>query len=137
MLENYQRAALMPNGANVTWHHFLSSRFVGELPGEGDTFLALQVQRIIQQSATHAEIEGLIEYGSGESLPVVVEWNGTVDLETRDISIHESSQSDKSYVGRFSENGRVFTLCSVSATGRKSKPLHLIHEGTLAQLGAE
>ena len=70
-------------------------------------------------------------------MPVVFECSGTVDLETGDILIHESNRGEKSYRGRFSENGRVITLCSVSATGHKSKPFHLVHEGTLTQLSTD
>jgi hypothetical protein len=138
MLEDHQRAAQIPNEPNVTWHQFLMARFVGGLPeGKAGAFLALAVQRITQQSATHAEIAGLLEYGSGASLPVVVECNGTIDLETRDISIHESTADPKSFVGRVSKNGRVITLHLSSGSGSKSKPVHLVHEETLAQLVAD
>jgi hypothetical protein len=114
------------------------SRFTGQAPGaKSDASLALVVQMVSQQSATHAELSGLMEYGHGSSLPVVFECTGTVDLETRDLSIHEANQGERSYVGRFSENGRVISLSSLLATGRKSKPFHLVHEDTLAQLVAE
>ena len=135
MLQIHGRAALIPIEPSAHWYRFLLSRFIGTSPGgTNDASLALVVQSVSQQSATHAGLSGLMEYGSGVSLPVVFECSGTVDLETREIAIHESNQGKNSYTGSFSENGRVITLCSVSSAGQKSKPLHLIHEKTLTKL---
>jgi hypothetical protein len=134
MLENHQRAALIPNEPNLMWHHFLRSRFVSQqAPG-----LALVVLGVVQQSGSHAELAGLVEYGSGATLPVVVDFAGTLDLDTREFSIRESQpeRDAKSYVGRFSENGRVIVLRSAVPDGRMSKPFHLVHDETLAELDA-
>ena len=92
---------------------------------------------ITQQSGTHADLGGLVEYGSDGSLPVVFEFVGTLDLNTGDISIEESNHERNRYGGSVSDNGRVITLRSITPDGTKAKPFHLIHEQTLTQLDAD
>lgn len=130
MIEPHQRAALIPNDPGVSWPHFLSARFVGPLPRSGRAAtLAIVVQTIVQQSPEHASLRGLVEISSRSSLPVVFEFVGALNLETREISIRQA-QPEKIYGGRISENGRVMTLCEAG----HSKPIPLVHEETLAQL---
>ena len=127
----------MANEPNVAWHHFLRSRFAGRLPArEGGAGVAVVVQAIVQQSETHAELRGCLEYFSDPSLPVVFEFVASLHVETREISIHEPhpNQPERTYSGQLSENGRVMTLRAILAEGRTSKPFHLIHEETLAEL---
>jgi hypothetical protein len=129
MFEPHQRAALMPNQPGVSWHHFLSGRFVGSLPQAGrDASLGIMVQSIEQQSQEHADIRGFLERSSGSSLPVVSEFVGVLNLESREISIHQA-QPEKIYGGQISENGRVMVL----RESGHSKAIHLVHEETLAR----
>lgn len=129
MLEPHQRAALFPNEPGVQWHHFLVGRFIGPSPRAGkNTSLAVVTHTIEQQSSIHATLRGLLEVSSGDSLPIVSEFVGELNLETREISIHQA-QSDTHYTGRFSDNGRVLVL---GETGG-SKSAHLVHEETLAK----
>src|SRR5258707_10075674 len=110
MLETHQRAAWIPNGPNIPWHHFIVSRFVGRLPGrDRDAILAVVVHSISQQSETHAELRGVMEYSSGSSLPVVFEFVGSLLLDSREISMDEMhlNQPRRHYSGQLSENGRV------------------------------
>ena len=137
MLELHQRAARIANAPNVAWHHVLRSRFAGPRPArEGGGGLAVVVQSIVQQSDTHAELRGSVEYFSDPSLPIVFEFVGTLHIETRELSLHEPrpNQPERIYSGQLSENGRVLTLRVHLAEGRAAKPFHLIHEGTLAEL---
>lgn len=129
MLESHQRAALFPNDPGVQWHHFLGGRFIGPSPRTAkNTSLALVAQTIDQQSPIHATLRGLIELSSGGSLPIVTEFVGELNLETREISIHQP-RPDMHYTGRFSENGRVLVL----RANEESKSAHLVHEETLAK----
>jgi hypothetical protein len=130
MIEPHQRAALIPNDPGVSWTHFLTARFVGPLPQAGrEVAMAIVSQAIMQQSQGHANLRGLVEVSSRSSLPVVFEFVGALNLETREITIHQT-QPDKIYGGQISENGRVMTLREAG----HSKPIHLVHEETLAQL---
>jgi hypothetical protein len=70
-----------------------------------------------------------VEVSSLASLPVVFEFAGILNLETREITIRQA-QPDKTYDGRISENGRVMTLHEAG----RPKPLHLVHEQTLEEL---
>lgn len=130
MLELHSRAALIPSEPGLNWHSFIKSRFVDPLHhGGGTPSLAVVVQTFAQQSQSLADIRGLMELSSGSSLPVVSEFVGLVNLESREISIRQI-QPEKNYAGQISENGRVIVLSEVG----QSKPIHLIHEETLAQL---
>jgi len=130
MIEPHQRAALIPNDPGVRWPHFLRARFTGPLSHtKRDASLAIVVQAIAQQSQEHADLRGLVEVSSRSSLPVVFEFAGVLNPETREISIRQT-QPDKTYDGQISENGRVMTLREAG----HSKPIHLVHEETLAQL---
>lgn len=137
MLEDHERAARMPNEGNVTWHHFVRSRFAGQVSRKGGgTFLAIDVQSVALVSYLDAELRGLLEYSTASALPVVFEFTGTLNLETRDVfidSAHEG-QPERRYAGSFSENGRVLTLRSCAPDEPPSKPLHLVHEGTAQEL---
>ncbi len=136
MLETHQRAAWLTNEPDVVWHHFLRARFVGQLPArEGGAGFAVVVQTIAQQSESHAELRGSVEYFSDPSLPVVFEFVGVLQIETRELSIQEAQPNQpRNYAGQFSENGRVLTLRPRDAEQRAGKPFHLIHEETLAAL---
>ena len=130
MLEPYQRAALIPNEPGMSWHHFMRGRFVdSEIPAAKDASLALVIQMMEQQGQTLAHIRGLVERSLGLSLQVVAEFVGQINLESRDISIHQR-QPEKAYTGQISENGRVIVLYEAG----EAKPIHLVHEETLAQL---
>lgn len=130
MLEPHQRAALIANEPGVSWNHFLRGRFLGPLPHAGkDASLGVVMQTIEQQSQEHAEIRGFTEQSSGSSLPVVTEFAGVLNVETREISIHQA-HAQMNFSGQISANGRVMVLRQAG----QSKPLHLVHEGTLAQL---
>jgi hypothetical protein len=129
MLEPHKRATLIPNEPGVSWHHFLRGRFLGPFPQAGrDASLAILVQSIQQQSQEHAEIRGFTEQASGSSLPVVSEFVGVLNVESREISIHQI-QPEKIFSGQISENGRVIVL----RQSGDSKPVNLVHEETLAQ----
>jgi hypothetical protein len=91
--------------------------------------LAIAVQTIEQQSQSNAVLRGLVELYAGFLLPVVSEFIADLNLETREISIRQS-RPDRRNLGQFSENGRVLVL---RETG-KPKPLHLVHDETLATL---
>jgi hypothetical protein len=130
MLELHNRASLIPSEPGVSWHSFIKSRFVDPLQhGRGTPSLAVVVHTAQPQSQTLAEIRGLMELSSGSSLPVVSEFVGLLNLESREISIRQI-QPEKNYAGQVSENGLVIVLREVG----QSKPIHLIHEETLAQL---
>jgi hypothetical protein len=130
MIAPHQRAALIPNDPGVIWTQFLGARFVGQMPQTGrDASLAVVVQSVERQSPEHAHLRGLIEISSHSSLPVVFEFVAVLNLETREITIRQG-QPDLIYSGQFSENGRVMTLRQAG----HSKPLHLVHEETLANL---
>jgi hypothetical protein len=124
MLQPYQRAALIPNEPGVTWAHFLSTRFV-----QSDGSFALVMQGIVQKSQAHCDLVGLIEISSGGSLPVIFTFQGVLNLESREISIHQA-QPEKAWSGQISTNGRVITLFAAG----QAKPIHLVHEQTLEQL---
>jgi hypothetical protein len=70
-----------------------------------------------------------MELSLGSSLPIVSEFVGVLNLENREISIRQL-QPERNYAGQISENGRVILLREVG----QPKPIHLIHEETLAQL---
>jgi hypothetical protein len=128
MLEPHKRAALIPNNPGVAWHEFLSDRFIESSPFAGKR-LAIVVHTIQQQSYEHAELRGLLEISSGSSLPVVSGFAGSLNLESREILLQQVNP-DRHFTGQISENGRVITL----REKEQSKPMHLIHEGTFAQL---
>jgi len=127
MLEPHQRAAVIPNDPGVNWHSFIKSRFV-DASGE-DPSLAIVVLNVAQQDQTLANLRGLVELSLGGSLPVVSEFAGVVNLESREISIHQT-QPQGIYAGQLSGNGRVMVLREAG----QSTPIHLVHEQTLAQL---
>jgi hypothetical protein len=60
---------------------------------------------------------------------VIFPFDGVLNLETREISIHQA-HPEKSWAGQISANGRVMVLQETS----QAKPIHLVHEETLAQL---
>jgi len=122
MIEPHQRAALIPNSRGVLWHTFLRERFLG-------TSFGILIQSIEQQTQEHADLHGLVEHSFGRSLPVVSDFSGALNIETREITIHET-QHDRHYAGQFSENGRVLTLRQQG----EAKPLHLVHDETLRDL---
>jgi len=132
MIQPHQRAALIPNDPGVSWLHFLTGRFVGSTArsaaGPGAS-LAIVVQAFAQQDLGNAGLRGLVEVSSRSSLPVVFEFTGALNLETREISIHQT-HPENTYSGQISENGRVMTLREAG----HPKPIHLVHEETLAQL---
>lgn len=137
MLAVHQRAAWVQNNPEIQWHHFLQSRFVGLLPDRGrDASLAIVVQAVAQQSENHADLRGVTEYAVGASLPVVMEFTGSLMLDTREISVQEQqlNQPGRIYSGQFSENGRVIAMRFHPPGGKASKVFHLIHEETLAML---
>jgi hypothetical protein len=137
MLEDHQRAAQIANEPAVAWHHFLRSRFVGRLlAAGGETGFAVAVQAIAQQSEFEAELRGCVEYFSDPSFPVVFEFVGMLQIETREISIQETplNRAPRNYAGQFSENGRVLTLRLLGAERSAAKAFHLIHEETLTAL---
>src|SRR5689334_1568458 len=130
MLQPHQRAALIPSEPVVPWHSFLKSRFVESLHSNGTSAsLAIVVQTIQQQSQILADIRGLVELSSGSSLPVVSAFVGQLNLESRELSIHQA-HPQKAWNGQISENGRVMVLREAG----QAKPIHLVHEETLAQL---
>ena len=121
---------MIPSEPGVPWHSFLKSRFVESLHPTGKSAsLAIVVQTIQQQSQILADIQGLVELSSGSSLPVVSDFVGQLNLESRELSIHQA-HPQKVWIGEISENGRVMALREVG----QSKPIHLVHEQTLAQL---
>lgn len=138
MLEDHKRAAMMPNEADVTWVRFVRSRFVGG-QGRGAASLTVDILAATQQSGSHAALAGLLEYATDASLPVVFEFVGTLDLETREVLLDDpcGDLSERSYSGRLSENGRVLTLRSRYPGKAHGKPLHLIHEDTRRDLLGE
>jgi hypothetical protein len=126
MLQPHQRAALIPNEQGVIWTRFLDSRFVQ--PVASGSFAVL-IQSIVQKSNVDADLKGLLEISSGSSLPVVFAFDGGLNLEAREISIHQL-HPEKRWDGQVSENGRVMLLREPGQT----KPIHLVHESTLEQL---
>lgn len=137
MLAVHQRAAWVQNNPGIPWHHFLQARFVGLLPDRGrDALFAIVVQAVAQQSEDHADLRGVTEYAVGSSLPVVVEFTGSLMLDTREISVQEQqlTQPGRNFSGQFSENGRVIAMRFHLVGGKPTKPFHLIHEETLAML---
>ncbi len=122
MLEPHQRAARIPNAPEVRWHQFLSGRFLGPT-------LGLAIQAAEQQTAEHAELRGILEYANDGSLPVVLEFTGALNIETREITVHET-RPEWHYSGQFSENGRVLTL----RRDGQAKLIYLVHEETLVEL---
>jgi len=132
MIQPHQRAALIPNDPGMNWLQFLTGRFVGSTArsaaGPGAS-LAIVVQAFGQQDLGNAGLRGLVEVSLRSSLPVVFEFTGALNLETREITIRQI-QPDKIYSGQISENGRVMTLREAG----HPKPIHLVHEETLAQL---
>ena len=136
MLEDHQRAAMMTNEGNVTWHQFVRSRFIGQRSNRSDTFLTVDIQGVSLQSSSHAVLQGLLEYSADSSLPVVFEFVGTLDLDSREVLIHSGQEDnpERSYEGRFSENGRVLELRMRTPGKSRSKPLHLINETTIREL---
>ncbi len=140
MLEDYERAAMIPIDSDAPWHRFVRARFSGWLGnGRDSRRFAVEVHGAAQQSGAHADLSGLLEYGGGAALPVIYEFTGTLDLETREVRFGDAGAgaADRSYTGRFSENGRVLTLQSNGAGGQQGKPVHLIHEGTRRDLLGE
>lgn len=136
MLEDHQRAARMSNEGNATWHSFVRSRFVGRRSDRsGTTSVTIDIQSASLESSSHAELQGLLEYSADTALPVVFEFIGTLDLETREVLIdnHENSP-ERRYSGRFSENGRVLELTLQAPGKAQAKQLHLIHEPTIGEL---
>lgn len=130
MIQPHQRAALIPNDPRVSWTAFLGGRFVGALPSAGrDASLAIVPQALAHQDLQFAQLRGLVEVSSRSSLPVVFQFAAILNLETREITIRQA-QPDKTYEGQLSENGRVMTLREPG----QPKPIHLVHEETLAQL---
>ena len=91
--------------------------------------LGVVVERIVQKSPGHCDLQGLIELSSGGSLPVVFPFQGVLNLESRELTIQQA-QPEKRWGGALSENGRVMTLLEVG----QSKLVHLVHESTLEQL---
>jgi len=157
MLDIHQRAAWIENEPHIEWHHFLRSRFAGRMPGRGSgSELVVAVQTIVQQSEIQAELRGSMEYFPERgALPIVFDFVGSVQLDSREVILREmhshgqavqlrapalqaqdQAQDGRIYAGQISENGRVMSLQAVAADGRtpKSKPFHLIHEETLAEL---
>ena len=122
MLEPHQRAALVPNAPEVRWLQFLRWRFLG-------ASLGLAIQAAEQQNPEHAELRGLLEHSNDGSLPVVSEFTGTLNIESREITVHET-RPERHYSGQFSENGRVLTLRRAG----QPKPIYLVHEETLVDL---
>lgn len=140
MLEDHERAAMMPNEGNITWHYFIRSRFIGrEMERAGRTSLTVDITTATLESHSHVAISGLLEYSTSSSLPVVFAFAGTVDLETREVRIDDgqSEYPARSYVGSFSENGRRLTLRLHVPGKTPSRQLHLVHEATLAELFTE
>jgi hypothetical protein len=133
MLEDHQRAALMPNTANLTWAHFVRARFVAE---DRKTAFAVEILEVALQSPIDATVKGMLEQGARGSLPVVYEFLGTLDLESRELTIRDQADA-QSYAGRFSENGRVLTLELTTGGRGTGRPMHLIHEGTRQELFGE
>jgi len=84
---------------------------------------------MVQKSLVHSDLKGLIELSSGASLPVIFQFDGVLNLETREISIQQA-HPEKSWAGQISTNGRVMVLQEVG----RAKPIHLVHEETLDQL---
>jgi hypothetical protein len=130
MLEPHQRAQWLTNNPGVTWQHFVRSRFIGPSPERRGATLGVVVQNATQESEIHAELRGLLELSTSQSLPIVHEFVASIDLVTRDLSIEGSNGSF--YSGQFSENGRVLTLRTQLPGGGTSRPFHLVHEATLA-----
>ena len=126
MLQPHQRAALIPNETGVSWTQFLGERFVHL--GSSSAF-AIVVQSIAQKSPGHADLKGLVELSSGPSLPVVFPFEGALNLETRECSLHQTNP-EKLWDGEISENGRVMILRDPG----QAKLMHLVHEPTLVQL---
>jgi hypothetical protein len=124
MFQPHQRAALIPNGPGVKWPQWLGAPFVQP----GGSF-AVVVQGLVQRGQEHLDLKGLIEISSGASLPVIFPFDGVLNLETREISIHQA-QPEKSWSGQISANGRVMTLQEAG----QAKPIHLVHEQTLDEL---
>jgi hypothetical protein len=84
---------------------------------------------MVQKSQEHSDLKGWIEIASGGSLPVVFPFDGVLHLETREISVQQAHPV-KAWTGQISENGRVMVLREAG----QAKPMHLVHEQTLAQL---
>jgi hypothetical protein len=120
----------MPNEPGVPWHFFLQSRFVGcsDAKGKG-AFLAIDVRNIQQESPIVATIHGLVEISSGAALPVVTEFAGQLNIQSRELSLQQAHPA-KAWAGQISENGRVMVLREAG----QAKLIHLVHEQTLAQL---
>ena len=87
------------------------------------------MQSIAPQSEEHAEVRGLLELIAGTSLPLVSEFVGVLNLESREISIHDANQG-RHFSGQISENGRVIVLRQKS----HARPIHLIDEATLQEM---
>lgn len=122
MLEPRQRAALTPNSPAVMWHQFLGSRFLGQS-------LGVTIRVVEQQSHEHADLRGILEHFHGGALPIVSEFTGALNIESREITVHETHR-ERDYSGQFSENGRVLTLRQPG----QPKPIYLVHEETLLEL---
>jgi len=130
MLEPHSRAALIPSEPGIPWYSFLQSRFVQYPPPAAKIpAVAVVVQTIQQSSQILADIQGLVELSLGSSLPVVSAFVGQLNLESREFLIRQA-HPEKSWSGQLSENGRVMVLREAG----RAKPMHLIHEQTLAQL---
>ena len=123
MLQPHQRAAMMPNEPKVHWHQFLVSRY-----RSSDESLALVIQNVAQQSPHHADLKGQIEVSPAGSLPVIFEFAGVLNLETREVSVQQT-QPAIIWTGQISANGRVVALRKAGG----GKVIHLVHEETLAE----
>lgn len=137
MLEDHQRAAMIANEPNVSWHHFVRSRFEARREHrKKGTSVAVEIERVELPSPVHADLTGIMEHASGGSLPVVVRFTGTLYLEARDVLIEpeQNRGASERYSGRFSENGRVLTLQLHSPGGAGPKQLHLVHEAPAKDL---
>ncbi|RYH52646.1 MAG: hypothetical protein EON54_14355 [Alcaligenaceae bacterium] len=140
MLEDHQRAAMMPNPDNVTWHHFVRSRFVCNKQNETNaTSLAIEIASASLESHSHASLSGLMELSANAALPVVYQFSGTLDLENREVRLDDGhpEHPERVYIGSFSTNGRVLTLRAHHSGKIPSKELYLIHEPTLMDLYEE
>lgn len=126
MIEPHTRAAYVQNQPTEQWYHFLVARFVGSLKRAG--WFAVLVRGAVQRGPAEAEISGILEQADQTSLPVVLDFVGSVNLETREVVISDSNEGR--YRGQFSANGRVMTLRK-DGTGQE---LRLVHEETLRYL---
>lgn len=124
MLQPHQRAALIPNDPGVSWPQFLGARFV-----QSSGSFGVVVQSIVQKSQAYCELKGLIEISSSDSLPVIFTFDGVLNLETREISVHQA-HPEKFWSGQISTNGRVMMLRQAD----QATPIHLVHEQTLEEL---